>query len=102
MQGPEVFPKETVSRRGIKAAIEPSVVDCRPEAAESRAQASDSQRRISVLRGRKKQKPGTPFVAVRARSGTGRNKNDYRGILAGLEGVSGKKAADSEIMTVKN
>ena len=30
------------------------------------------------------------------------DKNDYCGILAGLEGVSGKKAVDSEIMTVKN
>jgi hypothetical protein len=30
------------------------------------------------------------------------DKNDYRGILAGLEGVSGKKAIDSETMTVKN
>jgi CxxC motif-containing protein (DUF1111 family) len=29
------------------------------------------------------------------------DKNDYRGIL-GLEGVSGKKAVDSETMTVKN
>lgn len=30
------------------------------------------------------------------------DKNDYRGILAGLEGVTGKKAVDSEAMTVKN
>jgi CxxC motif-containing protein (DUF1111 family) len=30
------------------------------------------------------------------------DKNDYRGILAGLEGVSGKKAVDSDAMTVKN
>jgi hypothetical protein len=30
------------------------------------------------------------------------DKNEYRGILAGLEGVSGKKAVDSEAMTVKN
>jgi hypothetical protein len=30
------------------------------------------------------------------------DKNDYRGVLAGLEGVSGKKAVDSETMTVKN
>ena len=30
------------------------------------------------------------------------DKNDYRGILAGLEGVSGKKAVDSDTMTVKN
>lgn len=30
------------------------------------------------------------------------DKNDYRGILAGLEGITGKKAVDSEAMTVKN
>jgi hypothetical protein len=30
------------------------------------------------------------------------DKNEYRGILAALEGVSGKKAVDSESMTVKN
>jgi hypothetical protein len=30
------------------------------------------------------------------------DKNEYRGILAGLEGVTGKKAVDSEGMTVKN
>jgi len=30
------------------------------------------------------------------------DKNDYRGILAGIEGVTGKKAVDSESMTVKN
>ena len=30
------------------------------------------------------------------------NKNDYRGLLAGLEGITGKKAVDSEAMTVKN
>jgi len=30
------------------------------------------------------------------------DKNDYRGILAGLEGITGKKAVDSETMTVKN
>lgn len=30
------------------------------------------------------------------------DKKDYRGILAGLEGVSGKKALDSSAMTVKN
>ncbi|MGH9586771.1 MAG: hypothetical protein ACRD3F_07435 [Acidobacteriaceae bacterium] len=29
-------------------------------------------------------------------------KNDYRGILLGLEGVTGKKAVDSDAMTVKN
>ena len=30
------------------------------------------------------------------------DKNEYRGILAGLQGVTGKKAVDSEAMTVKN
>ena len=30
------------------------------------------------------------------------DKNEYRGILAGLEGVTGKKAVDSAGMTVKN
>jgi hypothetical protein len=30
------------------------------------------------------------------------DKNDYRGILAGLEGITGKKAVDSDSMTVKN
>lgn len=30
------------------------------------------------------------------------DKNDYRGILAGLEGVTGKKAVDSDALTVKN
>jgi CxxC motif-containing protein (DUF1111 family) len=30
------------------------------------------------------------------------DKNEYRGILSGLEGVTGKKAVDSEAMTVKN
>jgi hypothetical protein len=30
------------------------------------------------------------------------DKSDYRGILATLEGVSGKKAVDSVAMTVKH
>jgi hypothetical protein len=30
------------------------------------------------------------------------DKNDYLGILAGLEGISGKKAVDSETFNVKN
>jgi hypothetical protein len=30
------------------------------------------------------------------------DKNDYRGLLAGLEGVTGKKAVNSNAMTVKN
>ena len=30
------------------------------------------------------------------------DKSDYRGLLAGLEGVTGKRAVDSDAMTVKN
>jgi CxxC motif-containing protein (DUF1111 family) len=30
------------------------------------------------------------------------DKNDYRGILAGLEGITGKKAINSDAMTVRN
>jgi hypothetical protein len=30
------------------------------------------------------------------------DKNEYRGVLAGLEGITGKKAVDSATMTVKN
>src|ERR1700678_3879659 len=30
------------------------------------------------------------------------DKNEYPGILAGLEGITGKKAVDSDTMTVKN
>jgi hypothetical protein len=30
------------------------------------------------------------------------DKNEYRGVLAGLEGVSGRKAVNSDAMTVKN
>jgi len=30
------------------------------------------------------------------------DKNDYRGLLAGLEGVTGKKAVDSDALNVKN
>jgi hypothetical protein len=30
------------------------------------------------------------------------DKNEHRGILMGLEGVTGKKAVDSEAMTGKN
>ena len=30
------------------------------------------------------------------------DKNDYRGVLLGLEGVTGKKAVDSDAITVKN
>ncbi len=30
------------------------------------------------------------------------DKNEYRGILTALEGITGKKAVDSDAMTVKN
>jgi hypothetical protein len=30
------------------------------------------------------------------------DKSEYRGVLAGLEGITGKKAVNSEAMTVKN
>jgi len=30
------------------------------------------------------------------------DKNDYRGVLTGLEGITAKKAVDSEALTVKN
>ncbi|MGP8252405.1 MAG: hypothetical protein ACLQHF_10245 [Terracidiphilus sp.] len=30
------------------------------------------------------------------------DKNDYRGLLAGLEGITGKKAVDTDTMNVKN
>lgn len=30
------------------------------------------------------------------------DKNDYRGVLKGLEGVTGKKAVDTDTLTVKN
>jgi CxxC motif-containing protein (DUF1111 family) len=30
------------------------------------------------------------------------DKSDYRGLLAGLEGITGKKAVDSDAMNVKN
>ena len=30
------------------------------------------------------------------------DKNDYRGLLAGLEGITGKQAVDSDAMNVKN
>jgi hypothetical protein len=30
------------------------------------------------------------------------DKSDYRGVLAGLEGITGKKAVDSDALSVKN
>jgi hypothetical protein len=48
---------------------------------------------IGLIWDDKGQKGGFAFQA---------DKSDYRGLLAGLEGVTGKKAVDSETMTVKN
>lgn len=50
------------------------------------------------------------FVGVTWDAGNGQkggfaiqcDKNEYRGILAGLEGISGKKAVDASTLTVKN
>ena len=49
------------------------------------------------------------FIGLTWADGTGKggfamqcDKSDYRGILTGLEGVSGKKAVDSAALTVKN
>jgi hypothetical protein len=88
--------------RHVLAAVLYQFNNCHPEAAESRAQASDSQRRISALRGQRKQKWVPHFSRSVREMGQGRDKNDYRGILAGLEGTSGKKAVDSKTMTVDN
>ena len=30
------------------------------------------------------------------------DKNDYRGVLSGLEGITGKKAVNPDALTVKN
>ena len=83
--------------------------NCHPEAAEaaeSHAQASDSQRRacpepaegICVLIA---ESIGLIWTDGDKKGGLAMqcDKNDYRGILAGLEGVSGKKAVDSETIT---
>jgi hypothetical protein len=74
----------------------------------SRALASDSQRRISVLPADLEYTEligaDTIWADGDKKGGLALqcDKNDHRGILAGLEGVSGKKAVDSETMTVKN
>lgn len=52
----------------------------------------------------KKHYVGLTWATATAKGGLAMqcDKNDYRGILAGLEGVTGKKAVDSDAMTVKN
>ena len=49
------------------------------------------------------------FVGITWADGDGKggfamqcDKSDYRGVLTGLEGVTGRKAVDSEALTVKN
>lgn len=49
------------------------------------------------------------YVGITWKDGTNKgglalqcSKSDYRGILTGLEGVTGKKLVDSDAMTVKN
>jgi hypothetical protein len=59
---------------------------------------------IMLLSKSKKHYVGITWVNGDAKGGFAMqcDKNDYRGVLAGLEGVTGKKAVDSEALTVKN
>jgi hypothetical protein len=59
---------------------------------------------LTALSKSKKHFVGLTWAAGDAKGGFALqcDKNDYRGVLAGLEGVTGKKAVDSEAMTVKN
>jgi hypothetical protein len=59
---------------------------------------------LMVLTKSKKHYVGLTWVDGDKRGGFAMqcNKNEYRGILAALEGVSGRKALNSEAMTVKN
>ena len=59
---------------------------------------------LTALSKSKKHFVGLTWAAGDAKGGFAMqcDKNDYRGVLAGLEGVTGKKAVDSEAMTVKN
>jgi hypothetical protein len=76
--------------RHVLAAVLCKSNNCLPEAAESPAQASDSQRSISALvaepirliwaDGDKKGDLGAPFLAFCARSWMQCDKNDYRGL----------------------
>jgi len=69
----------------------------------------DVHRRIGAAIGMALTKSKKHFVGLTWATGTQKggfamqcDKNEYRGILAGLEGISGKKSVDSEAMTVKN
>jgi CxxC motif-containing protein (DUF1111 family) len=59
---------------------------------------------LTALSKSKKHFVGLTWAAADAKGGFAMqcDKNDYRGVLAGLEGVTGKKAVDSEALTVKN
>jgi hypothetical protein len=59
---------------------------------------------LTALSKSKKHFVGLTWAAGDAKGGFAMqcDKSDYRGVLAGLEGVTGKKAVDSEAMTVKN
>jgi hypothetical protein len=73
----------------------PSADATKPET--SQAQATDASKPATA--------PGVVMKADVAKKGglaMQCDKNEYRGILAGLEGITGKKAVDSTTMTVKN
>jgi len=59
---------------------------------------------LMALTKSKKHYVGLTWAAGDAKGGFAMqcDKNDYRGVIAGLEGVTGKKAVNSDPMTVKN
>ncbi len=59
---------------------------------------------LMALTKSKKHYVGLTWAAGEAKGGFAMqcDKNDYRGVIAGLEGVTGKKAVNSDAMTVKN
>jgi hypothetical protein len=65
---------------------------------------SPSDRRAQALTKSKKHYVGLTWADGDKKGGFAMqcDKNDYRGVLAGLEGITGKKAVDSDAMTVKN
>jgi hypothetical protein len=59
---------------------------------------------LMALTKSKKHYVGLTWAAGDAKGGFAMqcDKNDYRGVIAGLEGVTGKKGVNSDAMTVKN
>lgn len=59
---------------------------------------------LMALTKSKKHYVGLTWAAGDAKGGFAMqcDKSDYRGVITGLEGVTGKKAIDSDAMTVKN